>query len=104
MPQHNLHNAIYAGKGERPALSAPGGVAYTYAELERAAGVLSIALAARGVQRGDRVSFLAEKAPLVVVLAHACLRLGAILHPLNTSYTDAEIAGLLADAEPRLLV
>ena len=104
MSRHNLHHAIYAGKGERPALSVPDGISLTYADMERAAAAMSIGLAARGVIRGDRVSFLAEKSPLVVILAHACLRLGAILHPLNTSYTDAEIAGLLADAAPRLLV
>lgn len=104
MSQHNLHHAIYAGKGDRPALSVPGGARLTYGEMERAAAAMSIALTVRGVKRGDRVSFLAEKSPLVVILAHACLRLGAILHPLNTSYTDAEIAGLLGDAEPRLLV
>ncbi len=104
MSQHNLHHAIYAGKGDRPALSVPGGARLSYGDMERAAAAMSISLAARGVVRGDRVSFLAEKSPLVVLLAHACLRLGAILHPLNTSYTDAEIAGLLGDAEPRLLV
>ncbi len=104
MSTQNLHDAIYAGKGESPALSVPGGVRLSYAELERAAAAMSIALAKRGVVRGDRVSFLAEKSLLVVILAHACLRLGAVLHPLNTSYTDAEISGLLADAEPRLLV
>ena len=88
----------------RPALIVPGGLALSYADLERAAAAMSIALGVHGVVRGDRVSFLLEKSPLVVVLAHACLRLGAILHPLNTSYTDAEIKSLLADAEPRLLV
>lgn len=104
MPSHNLHHAIYAGKGSRPALTVPGSPSLAYADMERAAAAMSIALAARGVARGDRVSFLLEKSPLVVILAHACLRLGAILHPLNTSYTDTEITGLLVDAEPRLLV
>ncbi|MGE0630386.1 MAG: AMP-binding protein, partial [Hyphomicrobiaceae bacterium] len=67
-------------------------------------GQMAAALAGLGVGRGDRGSFLIEKSPQVVVLAHACLRLGAILHPLNTSYTDAEVSGLLGDAEPRVLV
>jgi malonyl-CoA/methylmalonyl-CoA synthetase len=104
MTSANLHDAIYSSRSDRPALIVPGGPTLSYADLERAAAAMSIALASRGVVRGDRVSFLLEKSPLVVVLAHACLRLGAVLHPLNTSYTDAEIAGLLADAEPRLLV
>ncbi len=104
MTSANLHDAIYARRSDKPALIVPGGVQLSYADLQRAAAAMSIALASRGVVRGDRVSFLLEKSPLVVVLAHACLRLGAILHPLNTSYTDAEISGLLSDAEPRLLV
>ena len=104
MAQHNLHHALYAGKAGGTALVVPGGVAYTYAGLEHAAARMASALAGLGVVRGDRVSFLLEKSPAVVVLAHACLRLGAILHPLNTGYTDAEIAGLLSDAEPRILI
>ncbi len=104
MAQHNLHHALYAGKGDRAALVVPNGATYTYAQLDHATGRMASALVQLGVVRGDRVSFLLEKSPAVVILAHACLRLGAILHPLNTSYTNAEIAGLLADAEPRVLV
>lgn len=104
MATKNLHHAIYYGKGDRPALSVPGGSRLTYADMERAAAAMAVALSAKGVVRGDRVSFLTEKSPLVVILAHACLRLGAVLHPLNTGYTNAEIEGLLADAEPRLLI
>ena len=104
MAAANLYHALYAGKGERAAIIVPGGATYTYAALERTTGRVAAALAATGVTRGDRVSFLMEKSPAPIVLAHACLRLGAILHPLNTSYTNVEISALLADAVPRLLV
>lgn len=104
MAQQNLHHALYAGKGDRAALLVPGGATYSYAQLDHATGRMASALAQLGVVHGDRVSFLLDKSPAAIVLAHACLRLGAILHPLNTGYTDAEITGLLADAEPRLLV
>ncbi len=104
MAARNLHTAIYQGKGDRPAITVAGGPRLTYAEMERAAAAMAVALSSRGVVRGDRVSFLTEKSPLVVILAHACLRLGAVLHPLNTGYTNTEIEGLLGDAEPRLMI
>ena len=61
-------------------------------------------LNARGIKRGDRVSFKLDKTVDVVVLAHACLQLGAILHPMNTGYTDREIGELVHDVEPSLFV
>jgi malonyl-CoA/methylmalonyl-CoA synthetase len=40
----------------------------------------------------------------MVLLAQACLWLGAVLHPLNNAYTEYELSALLADAEPALLL
>jgi malonyl-CoA/methylmalonyl-CoA synthetase len=101
----NLFHALY---GEREpaaiALSEPGGHSYTTAALVNAIGRYAAALHVLGVRPGDRVSFKLEKAPEVLFLAHACIQLGAVLHPLNTGYTDQEIAYLLADAKPKLFV
>lgn len=69
-----------------------------------AVGKTAKALSDAGVRRGDRISFKLEKSEEVIFLAHACLQLGAVLHPLNTAYTDFEIAYLVQDADPRLLV
>lgn len=70
------------------------------AEIERWAE----ALAALGVQPGDRVAVQAEKSFALVLLYFATLRLGAVYLPLNTGYRAVEIDYFLSDAEPALLV
>ncbi len=101
----NLYHALYDKREpDSPALCVPGLTAYATSDLIRHVGCYASALHELGVRQGDRVSFKLEKSPEVIFLAHACLQLGAILHPLNISYTDPEIAYLLADAEPALFV
>jgi malonyl-CoA/methylmalonyl-CoA synthetase len=65
---------------------------------------ISAALAQRAVVAGDRVVAQVEKSPEAVALYLACLRLGAVFVPLNTAYTEVEIAYFLGDAEPRIAV
>ncbi|MDB5841092.1 MAG: malonyl-CoA synthase [Herminiimonas sp.] len=101
----NLYHALYADRDPAGvALGVPGAATYTTAVLVDQIGRYAAALHALGVRQGDRVSFKLEKAPEIIFLAHACIQLGAILHPLNTAYTDQEIAYLLGDAEPALFV
>jgi fatty-acyl-CoA synthase len=57
-----------------------------------------------GVGRGDRVAVLAYNCVEFLDLLFACAKLGAILQPLNWRLSPAELAGLLADAEPTVLV
>jgi malonyl-CoA/methylmalonyl-CoA synthetase len=59
--------------------------------------------ASLGVLPGDRVSFRLEKSTESILLIHACLWVGAIVHPLNNAYTDHELSGLLVNAAPTLL-
>jgi malonyl-CoA/methylmalonyl-CoA synthetase len=73
-------------------------------EVRRLIARMASALRGLGVKRGDRISFKIEKCEEVLLLAHACLQLGAIIHPLNTAYTDTEVSRLVADADSRLLV
>jgi malonyl-CoA/methylmalonyl-CoA synthetase len=101
----NLYHTLYAGRDPGSvALHVPGIGTYATAALVDQIGRYAAALHALGIGQGDRVSFKLEKAPEVIFLAHACLQLGAILHPLNTAYTDQEIGYLLSDAEPALFV
>lgn len=103
-----LLDLVAGRRRERPgavALAAEGpGDRLTYAELgaavERAAG----GLAGRGVGRGDRVAFLAGNRPELAVAYLAAFRLGAVAVPVNLAYRPREVAHVLADAEPRLLV
>lgn len=57
-----------------------------------------------GVGKGDRVAVLAMNCQAYLDLWLACGRLGAILQNLNWRLTAAELAQLLTDAEPLVLV
>jgi fatty-acyl-CoA synthase len=71
------------------------------ASAHRTARLLHEAL---GVRRGDRVAVLAMNCVEYLDLLFACAKLGAILQPLNWRLSSEELKGLLADAEPVVLV
>jgi malonyl-CoA/methylmalonyl-CoA synthetase len=87
---------------EKVALETADATALTYGELFARSAQAAHALVALGVRPGDRVAAQIEKSTDAVVLALACLRAGAVLLPLNTAYTLAEIEYFLGDAEPTL--
>jgi fatty-acyl-CoA synthase len=76
----------------------------SYAELDAAVPRAAAALDSLGVGRGDRVAALAENRVELVELFFACGRLGAALVPLNWRLAPAELAAVLADARPALVV
>jgi len=81
------------------------GLQWTYAEAERRATALAGHLqGAFGVTRGDRVAVLAQNRAETVFLFFACVKLGAILVPLNFRLTARELDQLLGDCEPRVLL
>ncbi len=90
--------------GSSALLEIPGGRRITYADADRRTAQLANLLIASGVRPGDRVVAQLEKSPIVLLLYLACLRAGAVFLPLNTAYSDTEVAYLLTDAEPRLAV
>jgi fatty-acyl-CoA synthase len=95
-------NAAFAP--DRPALRFDD-TALTYAAFaSRIAGVARGLHAACGVRRGDRVALLAANHPDYLVLLFACARLGALLVPLNWRLAVPELAYMLADARPSVLV
>lgn len=76
----------------------------TYGQLDELASRAAGALAAHGVLTGDRVAALMHGGPDFAVLLHATLRLGAAIVPVNTRLSLQEMAFVLADAAPRVLV
>jgi malonyl-CoA/methylmalonyl-CoA synthetase len=80
------------------------GRAVSYGELEAGAGRLAALLKANGVDVGDRVAMQTAKSIEAVMLYLAILQIGAVLLPLNTAYTKAEVDYFVADAEPALFV
>jgi malonyl-CoA/methylmalonyl-CoA synthetase len=101
----NLLHALYDRRDPASvALSVPDNSILSTADLRNNIAVVAAALRELGVRSGDRISFKLDKSVEVLFLAHACLQIGAILNPLNTSYTDEELTFLIQDAEPRLIV
>jgi fatty-acyl-CoA synthase len=96
---------------ERHAQFAPGAVAIrfkgasiTYAERARRIAGAAAILAGRGVKRGDAVAWLGVNHPAVLVLLFACARLGAMLVPLNWRLAPPEIARMVADCAPKVVL
>lgn len=87
-----------------PLLRTLDGVTWTHGDLDRISGQLASALVARGIQPGGRIAVQTPKTPWVIALHVAAARAGGVYLPLNDAYTDHEIADLLADAEPALVV
>lgn len=98
-----LLGAAAARPGATAVLS-PDRARWTYADLLTCSARFAHALAGSGVRVGDRVVVVAEKSPEVLSLHLACVRSGAVFVPVSTAYPPAELAELLADAEPTLVV
>ncbi len=95
-----------AGTPERTACVAlASGEAMTYGELDsaiaRCTGWLETALRA---PLGKRVAILARNGIDILLLHFGCVRSGAIMQPLNWRLTGPELAALVADAEPEILI
>ncbi len=101
LPDWLAHRA--AAAPARAALVARGRT-WNFAELDAEASRAARQLAALGARAGDRVATLLPNGAAPAVLAHAALRLGATLVPLNVRLTPAELAWQLGDAAPRALV
>jgi len=80
------------------------GDTHTHVMLYAAVRSQAAALAALGVQQGDRVLLLANNRTEVLVLLGACAWLGAMLVPLNLRLSPAEMAQQSRDAAPLLAV
>src|ERR1041385_5637751 len=76
----------------------------TYAEFNdascRAAGFLK----ARGIGQGDRVALLSGNCAEILFALFACQKLGAIFLPLNFRLPPAELAPIVDEAEPSILL
>ncbi|MGK5553096.1 AMP-binding protein [Actinomadura kijaniata] len=81
-----------------------GDVRLTYPELDERVNRLAAALAADGVGPGDRVLWLGQNSFRVLELLLAAGRLGAICCPANWRQTADELAHVLDDLTPRVVV
>jgi long-chain acyl-CoA synthetase len=76
----------------------------SYAELDERSNRLAQALLASGVGKGSRVAYLDRTAPEVIELLFAASKIGAVLVPLNWRLAPRELAVILEDAQPSVLI
>jgi long-chain acyl-CoA synthetase len=74
------------------------GATITYSELDRLSDDCAAAFAALGVKRGDRVALLLPNCPQFFIAEFGAWKLGAIVAPLNPTYTEHELEGPLVES------
>ena len=77
---------------------------WTYAELHRQAAGFAAWLLAQGLARGERVMIMAANSDRFVVACLAVWQTGAILVPVNTRYRKSELAHIVGDCQPALIL
>ena len=77
---------------------------FTYPQLEARVNRLANALAKEGVAKGERVLWIGQNCHRVLELLLACARLGAIFCPANWRQSPAELAFVIDDCDPRVIV
>lgn len=76
----------------------------TWRELADAVGCIAEGLAARGVVKGDVVSFQLPNWWEFVAIHLACVRLGAVSNPLMPIFRQHEMSFMVKHAEPKVLI
>jgi carnitine-CoA ligase len=77
---------------------------YTYAEADREIRTAAARLAELGVNKGDIVLALMRNTPECLFTWLALMRLGAIQVTANPAAGEAELAGLVGQTDPRLVI
>jgi long-chain acyl-CoA synthetase len=88
-----LHAAAVCGEGR-----------WTYPELDDRVNRLANALLEEGVGSGDRVLWLAQNCHRTLEGLLACAKIGAIFCPANWRGTAPELAFVIEDTDPRVVV
>jgi long-chain acyl-CoA synthetase len=83
---------------QRPALLFKGAT-LTYATLDRLSDAFASALLSLGVKKGDRVALLLPNCPQFFIGELGAWKAGAIVAPLNPTYTERELEVSLVDYE-----
>ncbi len=102
----NLGTILQASATERPKHPAIrlGDRVLRYAQLDRAARGVAMALRARGVEPGDQVALLIPNVPEFTIAYFGILYAGATIVPINVLAAAPEIHYFLADSEAKLLL
>ena len=101
-----LYDALFAPlkTRETPFLILPDGTTIAGAAFHAMCARVAGALAALGLEPGDRMAVQVEKSPEALALYGGAVMAGVVFLPLNTAYTPDEVAYFLGDAGARLLL
>ncbi|MFD1658474.1 class I adenylate-forming enzyme family protein [Streptomyces caeni] len=102
-PPDSLVHALRAAPADRTALTYFDG-RITYAALDALTDSVAGHLAARGLERGDRVAILLQNSPQFVLALLGAWKAGASVVPVNPMYKAGEVTHVLRDAEVSALV
>jgi acyl-CoA synthetase (AMP-forming)/AMP-acid ligase II len=92
-----------AARGAKTALIFEG-ESRSYADLERHAAQVARGLQARGLGPGDRVAYLGKNSLAYFELFLGALKAGAVTVPVNWRLAAPELAHILGNARPRMLL
>ncbi|MEY3641380.1 MAG: hypothetical protein RLZZ199_1185 [Actinomycetota bacterium] len=79
------------------------GVETTWRELDARTSNLAAGLAGKGIGKGDRIGLLLTNCMEWIELTMAAWKLGALIVPINTRFTPAEVKFVVANAGAKLL-
>nr|MBF0684184.1 acyl--CoA ligase [Pseudomonas sp.] len=88
---------------DRPALEFRG-VTMSWQDMQARVDQCARAYVALGIQRGERIGFLCTPRPEAFISFLAAARIGALWVGLNPKYQHRELAYVVNDAKPRLLI
>lgn len=98
-----LENSIHH-HAERPAVSFVDQQPMTYQEVKSGVDRIQSLLAARGIDKGDRVALLSQNMPNWVVAYLAITGMGAVVVPILVDFTSEEIVNILRHSEASCVV
>ncbi|MBU3260952.1 malonyl-CoA synthase [Roseovarius sp. PS-C2] len=93
----------HAGK-DTPFLYLPDGTTLSHDAFLQKAARIANAVTGLGLSTGDRVAVQVEKSPEALALYAACVQAGLIFLPLNTAYTEDELAYFIENSGASLIV
>ena len=95
-----LDDAVRAGRGDRPCVTAPGGPTWTYAELQgRADRIAHVLVSELGLVPGNRVLLRATNKPMLVACWFGVVKAGGIAVGTMPLLRAKELAQIVAKAE-----
>jgi malonyl-CoA/methylmalonyl-CoA synthetase len=104
-----MSNSLYsifkrAWNPSAPFLETSDGQTWNYASLDEITAAFSKRLRTAGLDKSARLVSLVDRSPWNLFLYLACMRAGIVFVPLNPKLTAAEMAPILEDVEPALVV